>query len=111
MKYYVAAVRDWDEQRMRDNLEFATELGSFESFITSDYKTLRGLIKYRILEHPSYYSHVWAVFEDRGDKPDKFVGLQYNLYDIELCKLATRYIKARKANGCKQSGVSLYERV
>lgn len=110
MKYYVAAVRDWDETRMREHLEHATELGSEKSFITSDYKTLRGLIKYRIMEHFAYYSHVWAIFE-LHDGREKFVGLQYNLYDPALGELAIRYTRARKANGCKRSGVSLYERV
>lgn len=114
MRYYVAAVRDWPESRMiKVGPEFCTEIGSEKSFMTSDYKTLRGLIKYRIMEREDYYNHVWAIFvESRGGvQHDKFVGLQYNSHDKELCDLANRYMKARKYKGHIESGISLYERV
>lgn len=93
-KYYVAAVRDWDEDRMMANFEHVTEIGSGYSFITADYKTVRGLVKYRIQEHPVYYSHVWAVFDITGGN-ERFIGLEYNLDDSQLRDVATRYMMVR----------------
>lgn len=93
-QFYVAAVRDWDESRMTKDFKYATEIGSEKSFATNDYKTIRGLVKYCIQEHPLYYGHVWAVFRSDGST-EKFVGLEYNQYDSQLCDLAARYMRCR----------------
>lgn len=93
--YYVAAVRDWDEDRMMKAFDHATEVGSEKSFITSDYKTVRNLIKYYLHNHPLYYGYVWAVFQLIGNK-EKFVGLEYNSEDSQLVEIATRYMRVRK---------------
>lgn len=111
-KFYVASVRDWPEARMlRTDLQYLTDTGSFNSYITSDYKTVRGLIKYRVTQWHNYYRHVWAIFEVVPGRKDRFLGLQYNHSDQALCDLARRYMKARKYKGDKTSGVSLELRV
>ena len=111
-KFYVAAVRDWPESRMlRTPLEYLTDIGSFNSFITNDYKTLRGLIRYRVINWHNYYCHVWAIFQIDSKGKHKFLGVQYNQSDKELCEIAKRYIKARNYKGERQSGVSLDLRV
>lgn len=111
-KYYVAAVRDWPEARMlRTDLEFLVEAGTLKSFITSDYKTLRGLIRYRIINLHNYFHHVWAIFEVVEGRKDRFIGLQYNPFDEQLADIAKRYMKARNYKGESNSGVSLELRV
>lgn len=104
MKYYVAAVRNWDEKRMQEAFEHCTELGTQKSFITSDYKTVKGLVRYRIQNHFLYHSHVWAVFQCIEGQPDRFLGLEYNPFDDGLKKLAAQYIRVRRR-------VNRYERV
>jgi hypothetical protein len=95
-KYYVAAVRDWDEERMEAAFEHATEIGSGASFITTNYRTVKGLCRYRIQRMENYYSYVWAVFKMVDGQEDRFVGLEYNQYDEQLCAIASRYMRVRK---------------
>lgn len=112
-KYYVAAVRDWDENRMMKAFEHATEIGSEKSFITMDYKTVRNMIRYYLHEHPLYYGHVWAIFQENNSTM-RFVGLEYNSDDPQLCEIAARYMTVRnrlRRNGSRISGYPLSVRV
>lgn len=94
VEYRVAAVQDWDESRMAEDFENVTGHSHKLSFATGNYKTLRGLIMYRIQEDPVYHGHVWAVFYTSGPK-EMFVGLEYNLEDASLQDLARRYMRVR----------------
>ena len=109
MRYLVAAVRNWDEDRMMNAFEYVTESGTEKQFITSRYRTLKGLIRYAIQNHPLYYSHVWAVFEIIGGT-ERFVGLEYNHNDEQLCEISSRYMRVRnrlQRNRFRKSPVAL----
>lgn len=98
-KFFVAAVRDWPEDRMRATFDHVLELGTQKAFTTRDYKTVKGLIRYRIQNHILYHSHVWAIFRVIPGNYDReeFVGLEYNYYDDALCDIAARYMKVRNS--------------
>ncbi len=96
--YYVTAVRVWDEKSMTNRFPNATEVGSEKSFVTRNYKTLRGLIRYGIQDRDDYYGHVWAIWRVMSYGPDVFVGLEYNHADEGLRDLAARYLRAKARN-------------
>lgn len=113
-KFHVAALRDWDEDRMMAAFDCVTELGTEKQFITRDYKTVPGLVRHRIQTHFLYHSHVWTVFREFDMGTSQFVGLEFNEHDEGLTALASRYMRVRNRlnkNNSRISGIPLGVRV
>lgn len=106
--FHVAAVRDWDEDRMMKNLEVCLYPGTERGFITHDYRTVQGLVRHRIQNHILYHSHVWAVFRMFDFNTERFVGLEYNSFDPGLCDLAARYMRVRNRIQKNPNRISAY---